>query len=163
MLVRLIDVVLILLFGFISISTVERRSPIQLPESESSAPMPVARGDVASVTVLHEPSASAQHYLVGFARGPEQAVAGRNALTAELVRMVDRSAELASREGHVPEDLRVDLRVDAEDRIGSTFEAYEVAEELGLVSRIIVRVPSGRPAEPTPGTGEDHVVEGVAR
>jgi hypothetical protein len=145
MLVRLIDVVLILLFGFISISTIERRTSVHLPDSESSAAAQAARGDIASVTVLHEPTATegaAIDYLVGLARGVEQRVRGRDALAAELIRLQQKSLELAQREGREPVDLRVDLRIDREDRFGSSFDAYEVARDLGLVTRVVVRVPS---------------------
>jgi len=142
-LVRLIDVVLILLFGFISISTIERRSPVRLPDSESSVPLPAARGDVASVTVLHDPAAGTgdapRRYFVSLARGRETAVAGAAALRAELVRLAERSATLQRLAGRDPVALRVDLRVDRQERVASRFAAHEGARDLGLATRIVVR------------------------
>ncbi len=143
MLIRLIDVVLILLFGFISISTIERQSLVRLPDSETSAPVPASRGDVVSVTVLHDSTTALadgpRRYLVGLARGAETLVVGARALRAELARVAERSTALQARAGRDIVDPRIELRVDRDDRIASLFTAHEIAEQLGLVARLVVR------------------------
>ncbi len=59
MMIRLVDVVFILLFGFIAISKVEKMSRIELPKSETVAGRPLNRETVVFIGVLPN-----GHYLV---------------------------------------------------------------------------------------------------
>ncbi len=160
MLVRLIDVVLILLFGFISISSVERRSPVRLPESNTSAPARVLRGNEANVTVLRD-EARASHdaprrYRVSLAKGVEVEVVGRAELTGELSRLAERSRGLQRQLGPEITEMRVNLRIDREDRVASAFDAYDAARDLGLPTRVLVRVPQASGG----GVGHDGIAMG---
>ena len=95
------------------------------------------------MTVLHDSTAALaegpRHYLVSLARGAEARVAGREALRAELIRVAERSAALQTRAGRDIVDPRIELRVDRDDRIASVFTAHEIADELGLAARLVVR------------------------
>lgn len=59
LMIRLVDVVFILLFGFIAISKVEKMSKIELPKSETVAGRPLNRETVVFIGVLPN-----GHYLV---------------------------------------------------------------------------------------------------
>ncbi len=123
--VRFVDVVLILLFGFISISSV-RATEIDLPEStETPAPLPETE-EVLFVGIRPDGT-----YLVD-----EERTELRGA--GELMRFL--SAE-AARLGDRP--VRVRIRASHDTPMGYLVDAARVSDELGLPKALEVRMAGG--------------------
>jgi biopolymer transport protein ExbD len=123
--VRFVDVVLILLFGFISISSV-RATEIDLPEStETPAPVP---GTEEMIFVGIRPDGT---YLVEDEHTEIRSARGLLAfLSAEVERLGDRPVKVRIRASH---DTPMRYLVDA----------VRVADELGLPKALEVRMAAG--------------------
>ena len=123
--VRFVDVVLILLFGFISISSV-RASEIDLPESTETPAPPPATEDVIFVGIRSDGT-----YLVD----DERAEVRR---ARELLRFLD--SELA-RVGDGP--VKVRIRASRDTPMRYLVDAARVCDELGVDKALEVQMTAG--------------------
>ncbi len=124
MLIRLIDVVLILLFGFISISELSEKSSIQLPVSSQTPPSPPDVEEVLFVAI----AADGRYVL-------EQAQ-NRTLMPAELRRYLRAEKSRADRAGT---KLRVRVRSNWNTPIKYTMYIADLCDELGIRKGIEVQ------------------------
>ncbi len=128
-LIRLIDVVFILLFGFISISEVSQKSKIELPKSTET---PLSSPDQEEVLFVGIDSGGT--YLV---ENESQAIASPQGLYAYL----SQKAEQAVNEHH---KLRVRIRSNWDAPIRYTMIAADICDHLRLQKGVDVRRAGGR-------------------
>lgn len=123
--VRFVDVVLILLFGFISISSV-RATEIDLPESTETPPPSPATEEVVFVGIRPDGT-----YLVD---EETEELQGARALFDFLVREVERLGD---------RPVTVRIRASHDTPMGYLVDAARVADELGLPKALEVRMAGG--------------------
>jgi biopolymer transport protein ExbD len=124
--VRFVDVVLILLFGFISISSV-RVTEIELPESTETPPPAPEAEEVLFVGIRHDGT-----YLVDEEREEIQGA-------ANLLRFVASQLEAV---GDRP--LKVRIRASHDTPMRFLIDAARVCDELGLPRALEVRMTGAR-------------------
>lgn len=123
-LIRLIDVVLILLFGFISISELGGKSPIQLPVSTQTPPSPPDPEEVILVSVTAE-----GRYIL-------EDHGGRQLSPSAVRAFLARSRQRALAEGV---DLRVKIRSNWNTPIKYTMYIADLCDELGIAKGVEVQ------------------------
>lgn len=125
---RLIDVVFILLFGFISISEISEKSNIELPKSTETPPSNPDKEHVLFVGINSQGS-----YLV---ESESQSIGSVGGLYAYLQSKVDA----ANRAG---EALRVRIRSNWDTPIKYTMAAADICDNLNIPKGIDVRRVAG--------------------
>lgn len=128
-LIRLIDVVFILLFGFISISEISHKSKIVLPKSSETPPSNPDKEQVVFVGIEHDGA-----YLV---EDESKLIADPEGLLRYLENRVDR----ANRDG---KNFRVRIRSNWDTPIKYTMAAADICDHLHIpkgidVHRIVAR------------------------
>ena len=123
-LIRLIDVVFILLFGFISISEINERSRIKLPGSVETPPSNPDREHIVFVAID-----SAGSYLV---ENETQMINDSSTLYRYLKNKTDESVSHG-------EELRVRIRSNFNTPIKYTMAAADICDDLGIPKGIDVR------------------------
>lgn len=124
MMIRLIDVVLILLFGFISISELSQKSPIQLPVSSQVPASPPDTEEVLFVSI----TAEGQYFREdrpGIYLAPE-----------DLPRLLENAKRAAALKGL---SLRVRLRSNWNTPIKYTMYAADLCDNLGISKGVEVQ------------------------
>lgn len=129
-LIRLIDVVFILLFGFISISEINEKSRIELPKSAETPPSNPDRERVMFVGITTD-----GHYLVE----NESKVVGD---AETLYRYIAGKAREAEAEGQA---LRVRVRSNWDTPIKYTLAVTRICDELNLAKGVDVARLGGLP------------------
>lgn len=122
--IRLIDVVFILLFGFISISEISERSKVDLPKSTETPPSNPDKERVFFLGIDQQ-----GHYLV---ENESKTLAGARELFFYL-----REKSGAVRDQG--ESLRVRIRSNWDTPIKYTMAAADICDNLGIVKGIDVR------------------------
>jgi biopolymer transport protein ExbD len=130
-LVRFVDVVLILLFGFISISEVTQQSKIKLPESVETPPSYPDKEEIIFIGVTPE-----GNYLV---ENESKLITSPRQLR-RYVADVKRRYEARN----LP--LRIRIRANWDSPIKYTIRAADICDQLGIPKGIDVRLKSGRRA-----------------
>ncbi|MFQ5650787.1 MAG: ExbD/TolR family protein [bacterium] len=127
--IRLIDLVFILLFGFISISEVSEKTKVELPKSTET---PLSNPDREQVCFVGIDRSGL--YLV---ENESTAISGAQALYTYLRKKVREAAERR-------EELRVRIRSNWDTPIKYTMAAADICDNLGIVKGIDVRRISDR-------------------
>ena len=124
MLIRLIDIVFILLFGFISISEISDRSKIALPKSENMPQTPPDTEKILIVGVAEDGGYLVENERVKFATPLE--------LKTYLQAEKDKASEAGS-------DLRVRVRPNWNTPIKFTMYVASICDELSLTKGMDVK------------------------
>jgi biopolymer transport protein ExbD len=124
MFIRLIDVVLILLFGFISISELSEKSPIQLPVSSQTPPSPPDPEKVLFVAI----TADGRYVL--------EQQENRSILASQLRGYLQAAKRTADDEGL---ELRVRVRSNWNTPIKYTMYVADLCDELDIAKGIEVQ------------------------
>jgi biopolymer transport protein ExbD len=122
--VRFVDVVLILLFGFISISSI-RATTIDLPDSTETPPPPPALEEVLFVAIRPDGA-----YLVNDER---TVITGGNALYEFLTGAVNAM-------GDVP--IKVHIRASHDTPMGYLIDVARICDVLGVAKAFEVQLPA---------------------
>jgi len=128
-LIRFVDVVLILLFGFISISEVTRRSKIELPESRDT---PLSFPDKEEIV------------FIGITPQGSYLVEDESMLISSPAQLRRYISELKRRYISRNLALRIRIRANWNSPIRYTIQAAEICDQLGVPKGIDVRLKRGR-------------------
>lgn len=136
MLMRLIDVVLIILFGFIGISDIQNKTQLKLPGQTTQEPQPQEVAENVFVQVIiHRADREQGEFEIVFEAEPVVNAADLSALRGEL-RRIDRRIAEAGRK------MIVVIDPEEEVTMQRTVDVFDVCEQENFIKSIDFRLSS---------------------